>query len=89
MPWTIQYTKLAEKQLKQLSPEIEDRIRSFMRDRVGKYDQPLVLAKRLSGAYENDIRYRVGDYRVVCRLQGSLLIILVVRVGHRRDIYKK
>ncbi len=48
-----------------------------------------MLAKRLSGAYEDEVRYRVGDYRVVCRIQGSLLLILVIEVGHRRDIYRK
>ena len=60
-----------------------------MEERVTQYEQPRVLAKRLTGAYEDEIRYRVGDYRIVCRLQGWLLVILVVEVGHRRDIYRK
>ncbi len=68
--------------------EIERRIRSFMDDRVAAHDKPLVLAKRLSGAYEDEIRYRVGDYRVVCRIEGRLLLILVVEVAHRREIYR-
>ena len=88
MPWTIQYTKQAEKQLSKLSPEIEERIRAFMRDRVAPHFRPIVRAKRLTGAYEDEIRYRVGDYRVVCRVQGRLLIILVVEVAHRREVYR-
>lgn len=65
MPWTIQYTKQAEKQLSKLSPEIAERIRSFMRDRVSQHGEPRVLAKRLTGEYENEIGYRVGDSRGV------------------------
>lgn len=89
MAWTIRYTKQAERQLKRLSPEVERRLRSFMEERVTRYEQPRVLAKRLTGAYEDEIRYRVGDYRIICRIQEWLLVVLVVEVGHRREIYRK
>lgn len=87
MPWTIQYTKQAERQLSKLPKDVEDRIRSFMAERVAPHDQPAMRAKRLTGAYEGEMRYRVGDYRVVCTLHGRLLIVLVIRVAHRREVY--
>lgn len=33
-------------------------------------------------------KYRVGDYRIICDLQDDMLLVLVVRVGHRRDVYR-
>ncbi|AEU35672.1 type II toxin-antitoxin system RelE family toxin [Granulicella mallensis] len=86
--WNIQYTKQAERQLKRLSPDVETRIRSFMENRVAKLEAPQVIAKKLSGAYEDRIRYRVGDYRVICRIEDHLLLILVVEVAHRREVYR-
>jgi mRNA interferase RelE/StbE len=86
--WNIHYTKQAERQLKKLSPEVETRIRSFMENRVAKLEAPQVIAKKLSGAYEDRIRYRVGDCRVICRIEDHLLLILVVEVAHRREVYR-
>ena len=88
MAWTVQYSKLAEKQLKRLSPEIEDRIRSYMDERVAKLVKPRVIATKLSGPYEDKLRYRVGDYRVVCQIMDQVLLILVVEVAHRREVYR-
>ncbi len=87
MAWTVQYSKLAERQLSKLSPEVEQRIRSFISDRVASLKAPRILAKKLSGPYEDRMRYRVGDYRVICRIHDHLLLILVIEVGHRREVY--
>jgi len=59
-----------------------------MEDRVAQRETPQILAKRLSGTYEDRIRYRVGDYRIICRIQDHLLIILVIEVAHRREVYR-
>ena len=88
MPWTVQYTKQAERQLKKLGPEAEQRIRTFMADRVAIHDKPVVLAKKLTGRYESLIRYRVGDYRVLCEIHDHVLVIVVVAVAHRREAYR-
>ena len=89
MRWTIQYSKQAEKQLKKLAPEIEKRIRSYMDDRIALRDLPLELARKLSGDYESLLRYRVGDYRVVCEIHEHILVVLVVAVAHRREVYRR
>ena len=59
-----------------------------MTDRVASRDSPRILAKKLSGDYEDRIRFRVGDYRVICRLEDQILLILVVEVAHRREVYR-
>ena len=88
MPWTIQYSKQAERQLKKLPRDVQSRIRSFLQDRVAVREEPKTLAKKLSGAYEDRLRYRIGDYRVICYIQDHLLVILVVEVAHRREVYR-
>ena len=88
MAWMIQYTKTAERQLSALSPEVERRIRKFFAERVTKRDQQDTIAKRLSGAFEDKVRYRIGNYRAVCLLDGDRLIVLVVEVLHRREVYR-
>ena len=88
MAWTIEYSKLAERQLKKLPKDVENRIRTFMAERVSPRPDPLVLGKRLSGPYENRIRFRVGDYRVICSPRKQILLILVVEVAHRREVYR-
>ena len=88
MAWTVQYSQRAEKQLKRLSPEIEARIRSFMDERVAKRLAPRAIAIKLTGPYEDKLRYRVGDYRVVCQIMDHMLLILVVEVAHRREVYR-
>jgi mRNA interferase RelE/StbE len=59
-----------------------------MEDRVANMSAPRVLAKKLSGPYEDRMRYRVGDYRLICRIHETILLILVVEVGHRREVYR-
>lgn len=88
MFWTIQYSKLAEKQLSHFSSEVEDRIRSFMAERVAARERPRTLAKKLSGSHEGKMRYRVGDYPVVCTIHEHILLILVIEVAHRREVYR-
>ena len=53
---------------------------------LGK-DDPREIGKALSGDYSGLWRYRVGDYRIVCELKDKVFRVLVVRVGHRKDIY--
>ena len=89
MPWTIQYSKQAERQLKKLGPSVETRVRSFMEERVALRDDAGSLAKQLSGEYESLIRYRVGDYRVVCEIHHHVLVVTVVAVAHRREVYRR
>ncbi len=88
MLWTVQYSKLAERQLKKFAPEVEQRIRSFLEDRVAKLVAPRVIAKKLSGPYEDRTRFRIGDYRVISRIEDHLLLILVIEVAHRREVYR-
>jgi mRNA interferase RelE/StbE len=48
---------------------------------------PAALAKRLKAELAGLWRYRVGDYRILCQIQDHELVVLVVAVGHRRNVY--
>jgi len=83
----VRFTPRAAKQVASLDPQVARRIRRFLTQRVLGSDDPLALAKRLVG--EDDIwRWRVGDYRILFTHEGNELILLVVEVGHRRDVYR-
>jgi mRNA interferase RelE/StbE len=47
-----------------------------------------MIGEPLVGNFQGYWRYRVGDYRIVCELQDKELLILVIEVGHRKDVYQ-
>ncbi|EGO80826.1 Putative toxin-like plasmid stability protein [Xylella fastidiosa EB92.1] len=64
------------------------RIVDFMDERIAGLENPRSSGKALTGPLGGFWRYRVGDFRVVCAIQDSVLRVLVVRVGHRGEIYR-
>ena len=60
-----------------------------MDQRVATAENPRVLGKALIGAEGGRWRFRVDDYRIVCEIENSLLRVLVLRVGHRSDVYRQ
>lgn len=88
MAWTIDYTQSARNQLKKLDKPIARRILDFMDNRVAKQEDPRSLGKALTGPLGTLWRYRVGDYRVICEIHHSAVRILVIRIGHRGEVYR-
>lgn len=87
MAWTISYTPRALKQLKALDKPIADRIETFLSTRVAYSEDPYKLSEPLSGQFAGQRRFRVGDYRIICELIRNELIVSVLKLGHRKDIY--
>lgn len=88
MAWTIEYTATARKALAKLDRQTAQRIDRFLFERVATRDDPHELGKALTGPFGGFWRYRVGDYRIVVELQDKVLRILVVRIAHRRKVYR-
>lgn len=87
--WKIEFSPGARKNLKRLDYQIAKRVVTFLEQRVATASHPRVLGKPLSGDSLGSLwRYRVGHYRIVAELQDDTLTILVVRIGHRRNIYR-
>ncbi len=89
MAWTIIFSELAKKNLAKMDAQIARRITAFLRERVASLDNPRSLGQALQGSELGHLwRYRVGDFRIVCEIQDAKLIVLVVHVGHRREVYR-
>jgi mRNA interferase RelE/StbE len=89
MAWKIELSERADRELTDLDPQQANRILNFLRNRLAIREDPRSLGKALQGATFGELwRYRVGDFRIVCKIQDEKLVILVVQVGHRKDIYR-
>lgn len=87
MAWTIEVSKAARKQLDALDQVARARIIAYLETRVLAAPDPCQLANRLIGEESPHWRYRVGDYRIVVRFEDERMVVLVVRVAHRREVY--
>jgi mRNA interferase RelE/StbE len=86
--WRIEITRTAEKQIKKLDHGAQGSILRFLRERLQNADNPRQLGKPLHGDKGDLWRYRVGDYRLICNIQDEKVTVLVLRVGHRKDVYR-
>lgn len=89
MAWRIEFERSAERELEKLGNEAVKRILRFLRDRVAPLDDPRSLGEALRGdRFGQFWKYRIGDHRLVTHIDDSTVRILVVRVGHRREVYR-
>lgn len=87
--WRIEFSPGARKALRQLDSPAAQRIVIYLEKRVLAAENPRTLGKPLAGSRLGDLwRYRIGDYRVIADLQDETLTVLVVRVAHRREVYR-
>jgi mRNA interferase RelE/StbE len=88
LSWTIEYTKTAATQLRKLDRPIAKRIIDYLDAKISGLENPRSRGKSLSGPLGELWRYRIGDYRVICEIQNNIMRILVIEVGHRKQVYK-
>ena len=89
MAWTVEVSESALRELDKLDPQHARRILKFLDDRVAGSDDPRAEGQALQGAKLGEFwKYRVGDYRLICKIVDERLIVLVLRIGHRREIYR-
>lgn len=87
MSYAIKFTPNAAKQVKKLDPMAAKRVRSFLEQKLAQLDNPRLLGKKL--VHEEFWRYRVGDYRILTNIDDDQILILIVEVAHRREVYNK
>ena len=88
MAWTIEYSETAVKQLAKLDKKTAHDILNYMDERVAVLDNPRITGKTLKGKLGEFWRYRVGDHRIIVSIKDNALIILVIKIGNRREVYK-
>ncbi len=87
MSWVYQFDERALKELKKLGKPAQREILSYLDERVAGEEDPRRFGKALKGDLAGLWRYRVGDYRVICQIRDGVLVVMVLAVGHRRNIY--
>jgi mRNA interferase RelE/StbE len=85
--WTIEYTATAKRELKKMDRQIAKRILNYLDERVANFTDPRGSGKALTGPLSGLWRYRVGDCRIICEIQDEVLLILVLKVEFRGDVY--
>jgi mRNA interferase RelE/StbE len=86
---TLEFKKKALEDLEALDRQVARQIVTFLETRVITSEKPWQLGTKLQGKeFEGLIRYRVGDYRVLTEIRNETLVVLVVGVGHRREVYR-
>jgi mRNA interferase RelE/StbE len=88
LAWRIEYSRSAERKLAKLDARLARRILDFMDRRIAVTSNPRASGQALTGALSGLWRYRVGDYRLICEIRDSEIMILVIEIGDRKDVYR-
>jgi len=86
MAWNVELSESADRELAKLDPQDRKRILRFLHERVARLENPRSLGAALHGSKLGEFwRYRVGDYRLISKIEDDCLLVLVLRVGHRKE----
>lgn len=89
MAYSVEFAESADRELAKLDLRQRKRILKFLHDRVAKLDDPRNIGEALRGSRLGEFwNYRVGDYRLICKIEDDRLVVVVLRVGHRREVYR-
>ena len=83
----VEYAPAASKQFSRLDKPIQNRIKKYMNE-IASLDNPRSRGKALTSNLSGLWRYRVGDYRILCRIHDDKLVITVIEIGHRSPMYQ-
>lgn len=87
--WHIRFAESAAKELRKLDPPVARRIVQFLEERIAPSSNPRQQGTALRGSELGELwRYRLRNYRVIVRIEDEQVTVLVVKLGHRRDVYK-
>ena len=87
MTWSVEWDDAAVKDLRKLDRQAQQDILRYFRERISTEENPRRFGKPLSRELAGLWRYRVRDYRIICNIENDVLVVLVLRVGHRKDVY--
>jgi mRNA interferase RelE/StbE len=89
MAWTIEFSEQADRDLAKLDPQHSRRILRFLENRIAKLEDPRAMGKPLQGSRFGELwRYRTGDFRILCKIEDEILVVVVIRIGRRKQIYR-
>lgn len=86
--YNVRFEKDAQKSLKKMDRNNSKIIMAWISKHLVNCTNPYMLGKSLEGNLKDKWRYRVGNYRLICSIDNENIVILVLVIGHRKDIYK-
>ncbi|MGN0461542.1 MAG: type II toxin-antitoxin system RelE/ParE family toxin [Ruminococcus sp.] len=89
MKYKVEYTKQAVKQLKKLDKPTASLIIGWIEKNLVDCENPRQYGKGLVANHRGEWRYRIGNYRLIADIQDEKIVILILSIGHRREIYEK
>jgi mRNA interferase RelE/StbE len=88
MTWKIEFEKNAQKDLEKIDRQVVKRILSFL-SRIEKLDDPRSVGEALKGSSLGSFwKYRVSDYRIISEIRDTTVLIIVIKIGHRKNVYR-
>ena len=89
MAWKLEFDPAAAKELDKLERQVAKRILAFLHSRIILQDDPRSIGEALKGSkLGNFWKYRVGDYRVIAKIEDEEVKILVIKIGNRKEVYR-
>ena len=90
MVWRIEFDPRAVKELSKFDRPIQQRIIKVLRERIAILDDPRSIGEALRGEELGRFwKYRIGDYRVICDIRDEEIVVLIIRIGDRKEIYDR
>jgi len=88
MSYHIKFSETAKKQLGKFDGFTRSQIIEYVERELNNIDNPRRIGKGLKGKLKGLWRYEIGKYRLLCSIEDDTLIILIVKIGHRREVYR-
>jgi mRNA interferase RelE/StbE len=89
MSYKVEFSDIALKKLKKLDKYQASLLLGYIEKNLVDYIDPRTIGKPLEATHKGKWRYKVGDYRILALIEDKKILITVIDIGHRRDIYKK
>ena len=86
--WKIYLDPGALSDLRKLDRPIRKRILDYLEKKIAPSKDPRLFARQLHGQFRHLWRFRVGDYRIFAQIQDRMVRVWVIRIGHRKEVYK-
>ena len=88
MTWTVEFDDAVASELRKLDRQAQKEILYYFRDRIASDEDPRRFGKPLCREFTGLWRYRIRNYRMICNIEDKKLVVLVLRTGHRKDVYE-
>ncbi len=89
MKYRVVFSERAKKQVKKMDKHIAALIIGWLEKNIEGCENPRLHGKGLVENRSGEWRYRIGDYRIICEIQDEEVLVLVLEIGHRREIYER